>query len=78
MAKVAPPIQNKATSKGIPPSVELATNNLDKAEGGEVKTLTFKVSPDFHREFKSYATLNDLSMIELLYKAFEHYRENRG
>jgi hypothetical protein len=78
MAKVAPPIQKKVMSKGAPPAAELVTNNLDKAEGGEVKTLTFKVSPDFHREFKSYATLNDLSMIELLYKAFEHYRESRG
>jgi hypothetical protein len=33
--------------------------------------LSFRVSPEFKREFKTYAASHDVSMTELLEKAFQ-------
>jgi hypothetical protein len=34
-------------------------------------SLAFRVPPEFHREFKTYAAAHSISMVELLEKAFE-------
>ena len=72
MAKISPP---KRSSKGAPPTTLQVVENLDKPEAGDLKTLTFKVPPDFHREFKMYAVMHGMDMKELLMKSFERFRE---
>ncbi len=39
------------------------------------KHLNFKVPPEFHREFKTYAASHDISMTALLIEAFNILRE---
>jgi len=75
MAKVPPP---KRSTKGAPPVATLAVNNLDKPEGGSLKPLNFKVSSEFHREFKAYAATHGISMVELLREGFALVKEQRG
>ena len=76
MAKInkKPPRKNR---KGIPPVLEDASNNLTNLplkKTAERKHLNFKVDPDFKREFKNFATNNDLSMHDLLIKVFDFYK----
>lgn len=76
MAKISnkPPRKNR---KGIPPVLEDASNNLTNLpvkKTGIRKDLNFKVDPDFKREFKGFATSNDLSMHDLLIKVFDFYK----
>ena len=40
--------------------------------------LNFRVSPEFRREFKTYAAAHDLKLIELLAKSFQTYRQQQG
>jgi hypothetical protein len=42
-----------------------------------LKPLNFKVPAEFKREFKSYATQMDMSMVQLLQDCFEFYRNSR-
>jgi hypothetical protein len=67
MAKIAKP---KGT-KGKP--VAQTTDNLDTED---LVGLNFKVPASFRREFRTYASEHDMSMRELLEKAFEAYRES--
>ncbi len=39
------------------------------------KHLNFKVPPEFHREFKTWAASHDMSMTALLVEAFDIMRE---
>ncbi len=39
------------------------------------KHLNFKVPPEFHREFKTFAASHDISMTALLIEAFNILRE---
>lgn len=76
MAKInkKPPRKNR---KGIPPVLEDASNNLTNLpvkKTGIRKDLNFKVDPDFKKEFKNFATNNDLSMHDLLIKVFNFYK----
>ena len=68
MAKIAKP---KGT-KGKP--VTQTTNNLNTQEE-EMAPLNFKVSKSFKREFKTYASEHDMSMRELLEKAFNEFKK---
>ena len=47
---------------------EGASNN--RAEDNENKTLTFKVSPDFKKEFKGFAVSQGITMTDLLREGF--------
>jgi len=39
------------------------------------RNLNFKVPPEFHREFKTWAASHDISMTALLVEAFKNLRE---
>ncbi len=41
------------------------------------KHLDFKVPPEFHREFKTWAASHDLSMTALLIEAFQTLRNSQ-
>jgi predicted HicB family RNase H-like nuclease len=42
----------------------------------ELKPLNFRVTSEFHREFKVYASQAGISMVELLEKSFRAYLTN--
>lgn len=75
MTKIAPP---RRTGKGIPPVPAQVLHNLDRAESGTTKPLNFKVSPEFHREFKAYAAVHGVSMLDLLREGFALVKQQRG
>ncbi|HHM21114.1 MAG TPA: hypothetical protein ENJ20_03725 [Bacteroidetes bacterium] len=60
--------------KGTPPPDFAAGNNLNRAPDGDLRALNFKVRAEFKREFKTYATSNDMSMVQLLQECFEYYK----
>lgn len=70
MAKIAKPA-SKATrgTKGAP--TQETTANL---ESEELVALNFKVDRSFRRAFRTYASDQDMSMVDLLKKAFEVYK----
>lgn len=68
MAKIAKPSSKTKGTNGQP--IEQTTDNLDSEE---LVGLSFKVSPTFRREFRTYASEHDMSMRELLEKAFRKY-----
>ena len=43
-----------------------------------LKPLNFKVPADFHREFKTFAAMNGMSMLAVLTESFRLYREHKG
>ena len=75
MAKIRPP---KRKTKGMPPPANRPTANLTKEETGTLRPLNFKVPALFHRDFKSYAVLHDMSMLKLLKRCFEEYKDNHA
>lgn len=69
-------VVSKPNRKGTPPKMNEASSiltNLPVRKSGIRKDLNFKVDADFKKRFKTYATVNDLSMHDLLIKAFEYY-----
>ena len=64
--------------KGVPPLPSQAIANLDKPETNATKGLSFKLPEAFHREFKTYAAQNGISMQDLLIETFEALKEKRG
>jgi hypothetical protein len=49
-----------------------------KAAKEEKKPLNFKVSSEFRREFKTFASAHDMKLSKLLVLAFESFRKQRG
>jgi predicted HicB family RNase H-like nuclease len=47
------------------------------AKKPEEKPLNFKVSPEFHRAFKTYAVMHGMSMRQLLELGFEMVKKKR-
>ncbi|MFN2200114.1 MAG: hypothetical protein ACK2UO_02855 [Caldilineaceae bacterium] len=74
----APANANAANGKGAAPAPVAVVHNLKKPESGDLKPLNFKVDPEFHRQFKSYAASHGISMLELLREGFELVKEHRG
>lgn len=71
----------KKQTKGTPPTAASAptvTNNTDKAAKGELVPLNFAVPAEFKKDFKLFATMSDITMVDLLKKSFEFYKENKG
>jgi hypothetical protein len=67
----------KPNKKGTPPlSTETKVQNLKKIASNEKVQLKFDISPEFKKEFKTYALDNDMHMVELLQKSFEYYKES--
>ena len=77
MAKVPPPTMHKSR-KGAPPPLNRTVGNLDKPEPNGVENMNFKVAPAFKREFKTYASQQGISMLELLQEGFRLVKEQRG
>tara|TARA_R110002033_G_scaffold171199_1_gene218025 strand:- start:8481 stop:8729 length:249 start_codon:yes stop_codon:yes gene_type:complete len=72
----------KGSGKGEPPQQDthngVVGNNIHKAAAGELVPLNFKIDAELKKEFKTFATAHDLSMVDLLKNAFEFYKENKG
>lgn len=75
MTKISPP---RRSTKGQPPKFQDVMNNLDRPEGGAMKPLNFKVSSEFHREFKAHAAIHGMAMVDLLREGFELVKAKRG
>lgn len=74
MAKVPP----RPSRKGPPPSLAQTVGNLEKTPPTELTPMNFKVPTEFHREFKAYAAIRGMSMVELLQEGFRLVKEHRG
>ena len=74
MAKV-PRLKSR---KGAPPPVQQAPANLEKVDPNDLKPMNFKVPAAFHREFKTYAVVHGMSMLDLLREGFELVKQERG
>ena len=72
MAKISKP-----SRKGAPPPEFEASTNLKRTPNEDLRPLNFKVKASFKREFKTYATANDTSMVDLLQRCFEFYKQSR-
>lgn len=85
MAKPPPPPSrsrssdaSKSNRKGDAPSSGAILHNLKAPQAGDLKPLNFKVDPDFHREFKTYAASQGITMLELLKEGFALVKQTRG
>jgi hypothetical protein len=63
---VKPSVLPKERKRSIKPPTQ-------SAENGDARTapLNFKVSPEFRREFKTYAAQHNKKLNQLLYEAFK-------
>lgn len=52
------------------------TINTKKVESGKLVDLNFKVSAEFRKEFKMWATAHDMTQKELLETAFNQIKQN--
>lgn len=68
----APPARK---TKGEPPPHSKPSQNLTKNVPDKLRPLNFRVPAAFHKEFKLYAANHEISMLDLLQKAFESYKE---
>jgi hypothetical protein len=75
MAKVPSP---KTSRKGSPPALSWTVANLDKLAPSGLTPMNFKVRVEFHREFKAYAALRGISMVDLLQEGFRLVKDQRS
>lgn len=75
MAKVPPP--GKGT-KGQPPLPSQTLQNIDRPEAGTLEALNFKVPPEFKREFKTFAAVHGIKMVDVLREGFDLVKARRG
>ena len=59
-------------------SVSTRTGLASDAENGHLTPLNFKVSRDFHREFKTFAAQHSKTMVGILQEAFALLKETYG
>ena len=71
------PPRRKPEKARVEPSV-ISIPGLEKQRTAELTPMNFKVSSQFHREFKLYAVQNGISMVDLLQEAFAVLRKQRG
>lgn len=67
----------KKSRKGLPPAELEASTNLHTSEPNDLKPLNFKVPAEFRKAYKAYALDHDMSMVELLVRTFEFYKEHK-
>ncbi len=67
----------KSEKQSKPPKVDKAVKEAKEAKEAK-KPLNFKVSSDFRREFKTYASAHDMKLNKLLELAFESFRKQQG
>lgn len=80
--KTKPPAR-KVTNKGEPPKLEDTAAGIEttakagrESDGG--KQLLLRLDPETHRDFKTYASSNDIKMKELFEKMFAFYKAHHG
>lgn len=61
----------------MPPRSSVVEAPKVEPEAG-LQPLNFRVSAEFRREFKTYAAAHDMKLNELLKRAFESYRKQKG
>jgi hypothetical protein len=71
MAEIGKP-KNKGT-KGAP-DTKKTTNNLTKRD---TAAMNFVVDPDFRREYRTFASENDMSMVDILKESFRMYKNSK-
>lgn len=75
MAEIKTP-PKKAKKKGTPPAKhDPMVKNLEQTPTGELENLSFKVPPEFKKEYRLYAAERGVSMVKVLKESFELYRE---
>lgn len=74
MTKVPPP----KTKREPPPALQERPANLEKTPPLETETLNFKATSELKREYKGYAASRGMTMVELLQRGFELYKERHG
>lgn len=71
-SKVAKPKLEKPVAQRSAPAATQAP------EHAETKPIQFKVTPEFHREFKAYAAERGVKMNTLFETMYRFYREHKG
>lgn len=74
---------SKPKGKGIAPSLHQTATGIEttakagrESKGG--KAMNFNVDPEFFTDYKTFATMNNLSMKELLERSFAEYKKSHG
>lgn len=75
MAKAS---SQKYREKIAPSSSAEETNVGARRDANSFTPLNFRVSTEFHREFKTYAAQRGISMLELLQEGFRLVKERRS
>ncbi len=68
----------KKNTKGLPPKglpPQASNNNLNKPAQAELVPLNFKVPPEFAKEFKVFAAMHGLKLVDLLKLGFDAYKK---
>lgn len=55
----------------------MSSEAADHEESAKEKSLNFKVSPEFKKEFKGFAVSQEMSMTDLLKEGFTLSKEKR-
>jgi len=81
-APQSPRPKKSGNRKGSPPKDDQNTgvvgNNIQKAESADLVPLNFKVDPEFKKDYKTFASMHDISMVTLLKMTFELYKSQNG
>lgn len=70
----------RKTTKGVPPKgtpPKAKANNLTKPAQADLVALNFKVSPEFAKDFKVFAAMHNMKLVDLLKASFEYYEKDR-
>ncbi len=62
----------------MPPRSSVVEAPKMEPDAAGLQPLNFRVSAEFRREFKTYAAAHDMKLNELLKRAFESYRKQKG
>ena len=66
----------KKNGKGAPPAAP--DNNQAKPAAAELVPLNFKTDAEFARDFRVYAAMHNMKLVELLKASFENYKASQG
>ncbi|MFQ5717757.1 MAG: hypothetical protein ACE5GQ_11755 [Nitrospinales bacterium] len=74
MPEIKPPTR-PTSSKGSPPPIEKPSMNLTRNPSNKSVALNFYVENEFRRAYKSFAVEHDMTMVELLKRSFQVYKD---
>ena len=64
----------RTRTRGKPAKKPVSTRNLKQPESRDLKLLQFQVPSEIHTEFKIYAAMNGMTMVELFNNAYQFYK----